>query len=233
MTESTFDIKPDQLTYLTNLHTIILKKNYVMHWGSKEIKKRLPVNSAAFENLFKNLIALKNLEFTDSCLGDDWQLTLPQNLKKLVVDKNEYSELDVHHAPHLEEISANDNHLKKLPLLHDPLPPLKILRFQNNPLEDMTILTLAPLCQLQVIQLKFPSNTRYSKSNSEEDYCECYTLVSWIKKENITGVEHVQCSKPSSAGMCNICVFYCFEFVVELPNYFVLAENEKQVILPS
>lgn len=203
MTESTFDIKPDQLTRLPDLHTIILKNNYVMHWGSKQLEKRVPVNNAAFEYLFKNLYMLKNLEFSDSHLGDNWQLTLPKSLKKLVIDKNDYNILDVHHAPELEEISANLNHLQNVPILHDPPPPLKILRMQNSPLEEMTILGIAPLCQLEVLQLEFPSNTRYSKINSEKSYCECNTLISWIKKAQIMGVENVECSKPGGAGMCN------------------------------
>lgn len=218
MQETTFYLKSDQLTRLSKLEKIILTRNYIMHWGVKSKNIKLSA-SPDFHSLFQNLASLKHFEFTDSYLSNTVYMTLPNNLITVVVDKNEFSFLDLHHCSQLEEVSANDNILQNIPMLHEPLPPLKILRLKNNPLDKMTILTIAPLCQLKVLQLQFPVGSRYNKYGSDKSYCECVTLVAWIKKAKISGVETVECSKPPPTRMCSRLHFPIFSRRVKMTNY--------------
>lgn len=137
-------------------------------------------------DIFSKLEKLQVLEFTYSQLTDEEMWQLPASLRKYNVDGNEYTYLDVSMCPELEELSANDNKLKRMPALSHPPPPIEALYLKNNLMDDLTVHDIAPLCNLKKLKLELPSNTfLYHPSGS----CRCMQLDRWIDVFGISGAE--------------------------------------------
>ena len=154
-------------------------------------------NNTMYCDLFSDLDNLEHLEFSVSTLKDEWPVRYPKNIKTLILDYNLYSELDVHWCEKIEELSVANNLLNNIPKLHDPPPPLKILRLKFNPMNDLRIMHIAQLCKLAVLELEFKEGDYYYDSAYNETvYCDCFAIVLWLKEMKITGSAKFSCGKP-------------------------------------
>lgn len=199
-TYTTFFIQREPFLEYPHLQYIVIYYNWITHVLNPGNPANIPPPTV-YQDVFKDLSSLEHLEFSYSDLKDIYIMELPVNLKTLIVYKNKYEyNLDVHWCPKLEEINANDNKLQNIPKLHQPPPPLKTLRLKGNPLSNMTILNIAPLCNLTLLELQFPPNTHFNNSNSKDSYCQCETLKAWSEKANFSGPDKLACAAPKNTG---------------------------------
>ncbi|XP_065213374.1 uncharacterized protein LOC135840676 [Planococcus citri] len=180
-----------------DLRRIIIKHNMQMRNTNPALET---INYNMLEQAFQYIETLEYLEFSDSSLKDDYTIHLPKKLKILNVDRNDFKILDAHWCEELEEISANNNRLKNIPKLHFEGPPLKKLLLKGNPMDDMTVLNIAPLCELTVLELEFSGVKSYY--NTQASYCNCMMIKQWAKDAKISGPENLKCvelrgSKPT------------------------------------
>ncbi|XP_065204054.1 uncharacterized protein LOC135834142 [Planococcus citri] len=139
----------------------------------------------------RRLKSLEYFELSDCDLRNEHVIGLPENLKILNVDYNLYTRLDVETGSKLEEISAKGNRLRTVPQLSTS-SSLKTLRLSGNPLQDMTIVDLAPFCSLRLLEVKFPVNSFYT---NEDGFCECMMLIRYAKyvEVKLEGLGNVDC----------------------------------------
>lgn len=175
----------------TKLKRILMKKNIQILLtstaGSLTRKEEL---QEIFKHALIGLDSLEYLEMNECYLGDWVSVYLPYQLKILNFDKNRYHKIDVHWASDLEELSAKENYLENIPKLSVPSPPLKILRLNENPLNEMTVTDVAQLCEITLLELQFSDQSFYV---SEAGYCQCLLLKKWANETELKGVENVKC----------------------------------------
>lgn len=152
------------------------------------------MNKNMLEQAFKYIDTLEYLEFSHSLLHDDYIIHLPKNLKILNVDNNQYENLNAHWAEELQEINAAYNKLINIPKIHFSGPPLEKLRLKQNPMDKMTVLDIAPLCELVVLELDFTGLKSYY--NTEASYCDCTMLKQWASDAELAGLENITCVQP-------------------------------------
>lgn len=154
-----------------------LKLSHISNVTSQRKRHLAPVD------MFVTLFKLEILEFTYSNLTDGEMWRFPINLRKLVLDGNQYTYIDVSTNYKLEEISANDNKLKKLPIIYQAPVYVSKYSLKNNPLDDFTVNDLAPLCNLDILELKIPQGAFLTTPIGN---CRCRQIIKWTELFNIS-----------------------------------------------
>lgn len=183
-------IEHDVFKPYPNLRRILMQRNYQILAITTNKKKLIPSLQKELESLFTSLNSLEYIEMNECYLDDTFVVHLPKQLKAVNFDNNQFQKLNVHWATELEEISAKNNSLDSVPKLSVPSPPLKILRLSENPLKEMTIVDIAQLCELTLLELNFPPNSHYL---SLAGYCQCVMLKQWAVEAEIQGVDSLKC----------------------------------------
>lgn len=182
-----------------NLKQVIIKNDVIITLNVASFHFKDMYTIFYTHNLEKTFQDCDNLEILhlDSCqFFEKIQFKLPKNLKIYNTAGNLYKMMKIQGSGKLIEVNANNNPLNNVPLFTDPIPPLTTLRLKGCPLTMMTILDLAPLCELSLLELQFPSDNRLVTS---EGYCNCTILLDYAK-ETALKVDSVKCYQPKSEG---------------------------------
>ncbi|XP_065203963.1 platelet glycoprotein Ib alpha chain-like [Planococcus citri] len=166
-------------------HTLIhLKLSFIQNVTQQRARHLAPLD------MFLTLYKLEIFQFTKSNLTDDEMWRFPASLQKLVLDGNWYTYLDVSTSYKLQEISVNDNRLKKLPTLYQPPIHMMKCSLKNNPLDDLAVEDLAPLCNLNTLELEIPQGAFLTQTIGN---CRCRQIMKWAELFNISGA-YLACS---------------------------------------
>lgn len=135
-------------------------------------------------NKFQKLMKLTLFTFSDSELTDNEMWILPNKLTRYNVSGNRYVNLDLSMTPNLRTLVADNNILKNFPTLSFPIPPLEAIYLRNNPLDNMIVEDIVPLCLLNTLALKIlPGSFLLTSAGA----CKCQRLNKWIEFFNIKG----------------------------------------------
>lgn len=146
------------------------------------------INMSLQKNTPKDLFyVLKNLlhfEFTSSNLTDDDWWMLPEGLKYYSASYNNYRYLDLSNCTNLSYIDIRYNDFIRLPLLSNPVPPIKGLVLSNNPMNSLTVEDLIRFCELTILHLNVPKSSSLS---TLQGACQCYTIYKLFEQLNLAG----------------------------------------------
>lgn len=182
-----YDFYPDDFQRYTKLKRLVIERS------KPSTYQTFPKINKVYQDCFRDAKSLQQFEFTNSNLSEKFTIGWPKNVKFLKIDNNKFQQLDLQGCKEIQELSANGNNLINLPKFHYPLPPIKIMRLKGNPLDNMTILTIAPLCELTLIELEFPPGSHYAQKGSLVSYCDCQLLKKWAHEADISGPDKIEC----------------------------------------
>lgn len=146
-------------------------------------------------DIFSGLKNLKYFQFSDSQLTDDEMWQLPENLESFVVSDNNYTNINLSMCPNLNAIDVTSNMLTRLPILSQPLPSLQSLVLNHNPMDNLTVEHIIPLCKLSKLDFIVPEDSYLS---TLEGFCPCFRLKKLAFQLNLEGSVH-GCRKLSKA----------------------------------
>lgn len=122
------------------------------------------------------------MQFADGGLTDSEMWILPNSLQTYSITKNGYTKLDLSTSTTIITIFADFNNLQDVPTLPSS-SQIATIHLQGNPLDKMTVESVAPYCKLKSLELNFPSS---SFLLSENGACECQRLRKWVITFNLT-----------------------------------------------
>lgn len=140
---------------------------------------------------FRRLEKLEFLDISNSFFNVEVAQEWPPNLKILIVNNNKIKQLKLGSLKHLEKIEANDNDLEDFPHFNAQAP-LTDIEIENNPLNTIRIMDVAPFCQLKSIRVKFEDNQFL---HDERHFCDCKRLESWFETHHIES-PRLNCTLP-------------------------------------
>lgn len=154
-------------------------------------------------DIFFSLKRLLSFEFSHSKLTDVDRWQLPGSLQLYYVTDNQYTNLDVSMCPLLGYLFAAKNKLQRLPIFSAVPPPLDTLQLDDNPMNELRVEHIIPLCYLRTLYMRVPEESFLS---TPEGFCECFRLRKWVYQINMNG--SVFGCYPLSKKVSNLLFFF-------------------------
>lgn len=152
---------------------------------------------AIYENAFENLTHLHTLKLDTIFTKFNASLKYPPNLQNLSLNDNDFfTEVDLQRAPSLTSFYAQRCSLLSFPKFNLSAP-IETVDVRWNPMDNWTAEDLAPLCQLKMIYIEWDENT--SSLPKPYRYCQCIRLEKWIKINDITTSNPLNCTPPGKS----------------------------------
>lgn len=140
------------------------------------------------KDIFVPLSKLQHLNISYVYFGSHLEIIWPASLQDLYTEGIYLEEnRNLHKLKKLVRFSASNNALKSFPKFYSPLPTLMEINLYDNPIEKITVQDIAPLCNLRHLEMD-GKDSRF-KLYQEPFYCECESLLNWLKAFDIKGLD--------------------------------------------
>lgn len=137
---------------------------------------------------FAPLLRLKTLRMSGTYFdnGDLSGVIWPPSLRILHIDESNLQKtLNFENLTNLRHFSAHNSSMISLPKFHFILPSLKFVNLFGNPIQTLTLEEIAPLCNLEVLQID--SMHKDFELLTKPFFCECIRIKKWIYQFEIEG----------------------------------------------
>ncbi|XP_065217956.1 uncharacterized protein LOC135843848 isoform X1 [Planococcus citri] len=120
---------------------------------------------------------------------DDSNWKFPDKLETLILNRCEFTRLNLTLNKNLVLINVAANNLKKMPMLSDPPPPIETLILSSNPNLEFVVDEIVHLCNLKNLGL----TTFNANLNQTAKVCECRRLKDYMKEFDISPYDEFSC----------------------------------------
>lgn len=161
-------------------------------------------------NIFAGFNKLRTFRFSNSQLSDSEMWELPRGVTHYDVHFNVYTYINLSMCPDLRVINVEQNLLTKMPVLSQPHPPLEELVLNGNPMDDLTVENIMPLCKLLRFHLTIPADQYLSGADG---FCQCFRLKKLVYQLNLDGGVRGCLRLPKSVGIIHtyLIIFRIYE----------------------